>query len=361
MQELMTWRAPILFAVLILAVHVEAKDEPHRKLSREARLEFLRAAQVWIPGDVSERDIRKGPDIKGAFAPDELVECEFVETKPEGSSKKFYCKLADGAVVKVRYGEDNGEVEGSVIASRLLWALGFGADGDYPVRVFCRGCSDDPWVKRKKSTGDHQFDIATIELKAPGHEIHADPDGWSWMELAFVDPAKGGAPHNQTDALKLLAVLIQHTDNKTIQQRLHCLPGGLEEDGQCTKPFLIVHDVGLTFGHANYFNRNATSSVNFELWDKTPIWRDKAACIGHLAKSSTGTLGDPKISEAGRAFLAGLLDQLSDKQVHDLFEIGHVERRSRRIESSKPPAGVDEWVHSFLRKRAEIDATHCPE
>jgi hypothetical protein len=30
--------------------------------------------------------------------------------------------------VKVRYGPDNGEVQGAVLASRLLWALGFGAD-----------------------------------------------------------------------------------------------------------------------------------------------------------------------------------------------------------------------------------------
>jgi hypothetical protein len=301
-----------------------------------------------------------GPQLKGALEPDQYVECDFVESKPEGSSKKFHCRLADGDTVKVRYGANNGEVEGSVLASRLLWALGFGADAAYPVRIFCRGCSDDPWVKRKKSAGDHTFDIATIERKAPGHEMHSKPEGWGWPELDLVDETQGGAARTQRDALKLLAVLIQHTDNKAVQQRLNCQPGGLTEDGECTKPFLIVHDVGLTFGHANYFNRNDTASVNFELWAKTPIWRDKRACIGHLAKSSTGTLGDPKISEGGRAFLAGLIDQLSDKQLRDLFEIGHVERRSREPGTSKPPASPDEWVAAFQQKRAEIDATRCP-
>ncbi len=354
--------AAILFAGLTLAVPIsakDAKDEP-RLLKKDARIEFLRAAQVWTPVNVSEQDIRTGPAIKGAFKPDETVECEFVETKPEGSSKKFHCKLADGDEVKVRYGLDNGEVEGSVLASRLLWALGFGADADYPVKVVCRGCSDDPWIKRKKTTGDHTFDVATIERKAPGHEVHGEPEGWAWLELAYADPAKGGATRAQTDALKLLAVFMQHTDNKGIQQRLNCQPGGLTEDGGCDKPFLIVHDVGLTFGHANYLNRNESGSVNYELWERTPIWRDKGQCIGHLAKSSTGTLGDPKISEEGRAFLAGLLDQLSDTQLHDLFEIGHVERRSRRVGSDKPPASVDEWVQAFIAKRAEIDATRCP-
>ncbi len=349
------------------AAHPQAKDTTKkettkkRELSKEARNEFLRGAQVWTPTNVRESDLRTGPVIKGAFAPDQYVECEFVESKRSGSSKKFDCKLDDGDVVKVRYGLDNGEVEGSVLTSRLLWALGFGADADYPVRIFCRGCSDDPWTKRKKSTGDYMFDVATIERKAPGKDMHGDPDGWSWAELNLVDASHGGAPREQLDALTLLAVLVQHSDNKAIQQRFHCLAGGLkDDDGICTKPFLIVHDVGLTFGHANYFNRNDTASVNFELWSKSPIWRDKAACVGHLGKASTGTLGDPKISEAGRAFLAGLIDQLSDKQLHDLFEIGHVERRSRKPGTSAPPASIDEWVSAFQQKRADIDATRCP-
>lgn len=360
----MTRRLVTVIAALMFAAHPLAKnataDKPDKTLSKEARVQFFRAAQVWTPTNPGEFDFRMGPPIEGAFMPDEQVTCEFVETRPDGSSKKFHCKLDNGDDVKVRYGADNGEVEGSVLASRLLWALGFGTDMSYPVKVFCRGCSDDPWVKRKTSTGDHLFEIATIERKAPGHEVKADPEGWSWAELALVDDTQGGAPMAQRDALKLLAVFMQHTDNKTVQQRLHCLPDGVNEEGLCTRPFLLLHDVGLTFGHANYFNRNSTSSVNFELWSETPIWRDKKACIGHLSKSSTGTLGDPKISEAGRAFLAGLLDQLSDRQLHDLFEIGHVERRSRKPGSDKPPAGIDEWVRAFQEKRAEIDATRCP-
>jgi hypothetical protein len=58
--------------------------------------------------------------------------------------------------------------------------------------------------------------------------------------------------------------------------------------------------------------------VNFDLWSKTPIWRDAAACVGHLSKSKTGTLGDPTISEAGRLFLSDLLLQLTDQQLHDV-------------------------------------------
>jgi len=336
------------------------KHSPSRTLTKEARETFLRSAQLWMPIHTGELDIRSGPAGPGAFRPDELVTCDFVPTPRTGSSKKFNCKLGSGDVVKVRYGADNPEVEGSVLATRLLWALGFGADAAYPVRVICRGCSDDPWNSRDKIEGSHVFDIATIERKAPGHEMHGDPEGWAWRELDALDEAYGGAPRSQRDALKLLAVLIQHTDNKAEQQSLDCLPDGQERDGSCAKPFLILHDVGLTFGHANYFNRNVTSSVNFELWAKTPVWRNREACIGHLGEAKTGTLADPKIGEDGRAFLADRLAQLTDQQIHDLFEIGHVERRSRKPNSSEPPASVDEWAAAFRQKRADIASTRCP-
>ncbi len=362
----MTPRARIWFVALAVTAHpwvTPAAAKPpkqHVLETDEDRMAFFRSAQVWTPTNVSAMDVRLGPKRRDGFLPDQAVDCEFTPSKPDGSSRKFYCQLEDGDVVKVRYGADNGEVEGSILGSRLLWALGFGADAAYPVRVICHGCSDDPWNKRARTHTTHEFDAATIELKPPGTQIHGNPDGWSWSELNLVDDTQGGAPRHQRDALKLLAVFIQHTDNKPVQQRLDCLPGGLREDGTCTKPFLFVHDVGLTFGQANYFNRTVTGSVNFELWSKTPIWRDRASCVGHLAKSSTGTLGDPTISEAGRAFLAGLLDQLSDKQLHDLFEVGHVERRSRRPGTSEPPASIDEWVNAFKQKRKEIDSTTCP-
>jgi hypothetical protein len=89
--------------------------------------------------------------------------------------------------------------------------------------------------------------------------------GWFWSELDQIDEAEGGAPRAQRDALTLLAVLLQHTDTKPVQQRLLCLSGGLTADG-CEKPFMMLHDVGLTFGHANYFNRTVTGSVNFDQW-----------------------------------------------------------------------------------------------
>jgi hypothetical protein len=116
-------------------------------------------------------DIRTGPVRKDGFRPDEVVDCEFSPSKPTGTSKKFNCTLSDGSVVKVRYGADNGEVEGTVLATRLLWALGFGADDVSSPRSL-PWLLEDPWTKTPKTHDTHEFPIATIELKPRGHEVH---------------------------------------------------------------------------------------------------------------------------------------------------------------------------------------------
>jgi hypothetical protein len=337
------------------------KAPRQRKLSSQARLAFIRRAQVWAPTNISEMDLRAGPEGSRTFQPNEMVTCDYVKATLPGTTQKFDCRIGSHEVVKVRYGSDNGKVEGAVIASRLLRALGFGADRLYPVRVTCRGCSADPWNKPDAVVGAQVFDPAAIELKPAGEEMKGEnKGGWAWPELDLVQEQQGGASTAQRDALKLFAVFIQHTDNKAEQERLLCLPGGWAADGTCTKPFMMMHDVGLTFGHANFLNRTVTGSVNFDQWSTTPIWRDRASCVAHMSQSYTGTLGDPTISEGGRKFLADLLVQLSDQQLRDVFEVARVDRRSRKPNSGEPPASVDAWVAAFKNKRAEILSTHCP-
>jgi hypothetical protein len=334
---------------------------PRQTLSRDARLAFIRKAQVWQPTDIPAMNLRAGPGGAGTFQPNEMVTCDYTEAPRHGATRKFHCTLHDGDVVKLRYGAHNGEVEGQVLATRLLWALGFAADRVYPVRVTCRGCSTDPWTNRGNRGEVHEFDPAVIERKPFGHQMWEDDDkksGWSWSELDLVDPSQGGAPPEQRDALKLLAAFMQHTDTKSEQQRLLCVSDQLTASGECERPFLVLHDVGLTFGHANTFNHNSSGSVNLDAWSSTPVWRDAANCVGHLSKSHTGTLGDPRVSEAGRKFLADLLVQLTDQQLRDLFEVARVDRRTDS--SGKVSAApVAEWLSVFNRKRSEIVTNHC--
>src|SRR5262249_49503056 len=100
--------------------------------------------------------------------------------------------------------------------------------------------------------------------------------------------------------------------------------------------------------------------VNLNEWAATPIWKDPEACVGNLRPSITGTLGNPGISEAGRQFLADLLGQLTDSQLHDLFDVAGVGRHAASSRSAQHSSGED-WVAAFKHKRDEIASHHCPQ
>ena len=149
---------------------------------------------------------------------------------------------------------------------------------------------------------------------------------------------------------------MQNTDTKPAQQRLLCLDRvqGLPAlpDGSCKHPFMMLSDLGKTFGKANMFNKDDPGAVNLKAWSETEIWRGEDGCVGNMDQSFTGTLDRPKISEAGRKFLAGLLMQLSDRQIRDLFEVSQFTRRDKS-------STVDDWVRVFKQKRDEIANRRC--
>ena len=312
--------------------------------SADPRAAIIARAQVWHRTSVGAIDVGRGPTALGPPRPGDTVTCDFVERSFEGTSPKFACVLATGEEVKVKFGEQNGEVHGEVAATRLLWALGFGADVMYPVKVICRGCPDSI-SGQNVGTGERVVDPAVIERKMPAREIRGTPEAWSWPELDLVDEEEGGAPLAHRDALKLLAVFLQHTDSKPEQQRLVCLDEKEPASGRCERPFMLMNDVGLTFGRATLANTNLVSSMNLDRWAETPVWKDGSACVGNLPRSLTGTLKDPVISEDGRAFLADLLEQLSDAQLNDMFEAARVD--------------PDAWTRAFKAKRQQIVERRC--
>lgn len=328
-----------------------------------ARVAVLSRARVWTPTSTRALNLKAGPKGPGAFPVDAVVRCTYVDEPMGGRSPKFLCKIDDRDTVKVKFGAENGEVFGEVLATRLLWALGFGADRMYPVSVVCRGC---PAGLGGTAVGDglRRFEPAVIERRMAGSAWPATGEGgWAWNELNVVSAQLGGSPLAHRDALKLLAVFLQHTDSKPQQQQVLCRGDRRPSPaGACRSPFLMISDVGLTFGRANRANANAVGAVNLAAWRDTPVWKDDRSCRGNLPKSLTGTLDDPVISEEGRRFLADRLSQLSDRQLRDLFETARVHLRPRSPgDASSGHATVDEWVDAFKDKRAQIMARRCSD
>ncbi len=333
-------------------------------LSRKERAEAIRRAEVWSPTNIPSVDFKTGPTGEGSFAPNQWVACDYKEKKMNGHSAKFTCEISPGKDIKVKYGSRNPEVFGEVMATRLFWGLGFPADRMYPVRVRCRGCSDDPKQKPEKVNGTQEFTLAAIERKLKGRAMETKPDsGWSFAELDDLGPDSPPDARAQRDALKLLVAFVQHGDSKAANQRILCPPG--EEVGAkgCRTPLLMVQDLGITFGASTLLNKHLSAASLID-WAEVPVWEDPARCVARLKGSLTGTIANPEISEAGRAFLAGLMAQISDAQLRDLFEVSRIKRRSKDpaadAAEDPPPATVNEWVRLFKLKRAQIVDHRCP-
>jgi hypothetical protein len=333
-----------------------------KNLSVSERAATLQRARVWQSIDTRALDLAAGPALPSAQRIGEALACAFVfPDKPlSGNTPKFRCAVHPDDVVKVKYGKKNDEVYAEIAASRLFWALGFKADRMYPTRISCQGCPPDPFAASKAdwhagkpgAVGQSVFDPAAVERPFPGTAIETDGfEGWAWPELDTVTTRTGGAPRAQLDALKLLAVFVQHSDSKPEQQELVCAPGAVKRDRAgnetCTSPWLVVKDLGVTFGRASARNNSA---MNLADWSGAGIWREGAGCVGDLPRSLTGSLENPVIGEAGRQFLASRLLLLRDQQIRDLFRTARAGQRG---------GTVDDWVRVFKRKRTEIVTAHC--
>jgi hypothetical protein len=276
--------------------------------------------------------------------------------------------LPSGKELRVKYGP-GAEVPAEVAATRLLSALGFGADTVTLVeRLRCHGCPNEPFVTTKvvgatrtqplfervvDDDSYEEFEWAGIEQKFAARPIESESQkGWAFFELDSVDPSKGGAPRAHVDALRLLAVFLAHWDNKADNQRLVCLSESWPEGTHCPEPFLLLQDLGSTFG---------PNRVDLDAWMSSKIWQDRKACMLSMEELpyGGGTFGPTRVSERGRRFLVKLLEQLSDAQLTDLFTGARFDKPRNALKGSAP---IADWVRAFQARVQTIsEGLPCPD
>ncbi|MBZ5536313.1 MAG: hypothetical protein LAO31_10195 [Acidobacteriia bacterium] len=403
------WRIPLLVVILFgaLGSAVQAQDQGSKPddqkvkkafYSARDRLAAMKVALLYNPRAVAEADIMQGPDQdKKQFQLhfNDKVICDFDTpgSKMGGKTVKFACKITgvestNGQVqtltpdieeepVKVKFGANDNEVYAEIVATRLMWALGYYADSWFPVRVECHNCPENPETG-SGPTGTRTFDPATIVRKFPGHKMTEDgkdDEGWSWKEL----DAANGRPTYERDGLKLLAAFMQHSDNKPPQQRLVCHKVDMDEKTKpptatCDESVMMVQDVGATFGTGGAFTSNSSAKMNLKGWSGLKLWNQvgtdgapkQCKAVLHKSLSAHDGLSDPIISEEGRRFDAGLMCQLSDHQIEDLFKASRAAEMPEYHNSDGSfKAGVDEasvmqqWVEAFKRKREDLAKGRC--
>jgi hypothetical protein len=311
---------------------------------------------------IPQARLGRNPPDAGALSETATVECRLVVKVMGGTTPKFDCEVPEREVLRIKYGRGNPELSAEIAATRLLSTLGFGADRMYVVsKVRCAGCTSFPFQSLKclgetrlekacfpggiDYSSKTDFDAVSIERRMEGRRLESTPDqGWAWYEIDQIDEAAGGSPRAHVDALKLMAVLLAHWDNKAENQRLLCLPGADQPDGGCSKPIAILQDLGASFG---------PTKLDLHNWRSTPIWTDARSCRVSMERLPWGgsTFPEQNISEPGRLFLLSLLEQLSATQLRDLFAAARVDSSEGVTAEGRQPSA---WAAAFVDKVRQI-------
>jgi hypothetical protein len=406
-------------AAMIVATDVVAQSENKiafvHVAGAQQRLRYLATARIWAdPGEVTPEMVTAGRPLKvqseglEAARRGEPLPCDFATPgkKLGGNTPKFACVTPGGTTIRVKYSDGskdgNREIFSAVVAAKLLWTLGFISDPIYPITIECGDCPTNPMTgegpRAKRSY------LATFQPQVRPLVIVDKDDadeGWRWGE---VDEAIAKLPEGELrarqrmhfDALTLLGVFIQHGDRKPEQQRLECRgpldpsagkaqPRAGDDSGAtvfferpdgsaCSQPVIALQDIGATFGGAGKMSKSS-SKMDLKAWTDRPVFQPAKAsgpgnvpeCRGNLTVSMAageGGRGNPRIGEAGRAFLQERLLLLTDAHVRALMSTARVEKLSessawRDRKTGTSYKGLDAWVAAFTDKVRQITGRRC--
>jgi hypothetical protein len=389
--------------------------------SRASRDRYLAEATIWearalpSPAAILEGPLERFAMTRAQANPPDGFPCTF-ESNGEslgGRTPKLGCRTSDGVRLRVKYFDPDGkqgnrEVFAEVLATRLVWALGFDADATYPVTINCLDCPADPMTGRGPRASRKL--LGTVEPRFRGASILSGTDldqGWTFGELdsaiaRLPDREFRSRQRTHFDALSLLAVFVQHGDRKRSQQRVVCRdgldagagdvralsPGDRNTPGilalferpaarACRNSVVTIQDLGATFGGAGQLSRSVGATAHLKSWAQNKIFAppvvdrrrftEPKTCHGNVIVANTAgddAREDPMIGEAGRKHLATLLSRLTDDHIRALFEASRVaviEGNEVWRNAGTEYRGLDAWIAVFKQKRAEIESTVCPE
>ena len=245
------WRRPFHLAAGILvaatAAAVLTASQPANPKSRSATL-----AELWRdPGNIAAKDLRWGRGGQ-SLAPSAEIEYQFTGTDTTGYSPGYDVVDPKGREWDVKTG-DEGQPE--VLASRLLWAVGYHQPIVYfvPEWKMTGGPVSRPVSGRFRLSSDH------------------DSDGeWSWTDSPFLGT-------RQLKGLVVANLIINNWDLKPSQNRIYthlraptsALRASADRSrfgGQAGGParWFVVQDVGASFGKTAWPTGNRNNVADFE-------------------------------------------------------------------------------------------------
>jgi hypothetical protein len=188
-------------------------------------------AELWQePADLEARDLFHGPGGAADVPPPGLV-WRFKSADTTGFSRGYDVVDAHGREWNVKLGV---EAQTEVVASRILWAVGYHQPPTYFVTEWW--LRDAPGIDRTHAQPSARFRPAQAGMTAEGE--------WSWYENPFV----GTRPFY---GLLVLNVLLSNWDLKNSNNRVY---ESVEPREGVPNRWFVVRDLGATFGKSRgYF------------------------------------------------------------------------------------------------------------
>ncbi|HKT81079.1 MAG TPA: hypothetical protein VJP86_12720 [Vicinamibacterales bacterium] len=260
-------------------------------------------SELWInPSDLQRRDLFTG-EVRLGPRPGERV-FEFVREDTTGASPGYDVRDDRGVEWSVKLGV---EAQPEVVASRILWAMGFHQPPTFYVR---------DWHLMRDGKEAGPMPPARFRPSLPDYSVQG---GWSWFENPFV----GTVPFQGLIAAN---VLLSNWDFKTSNNKIY----ERRDRGDAGGPrhLYVVRDLGASLGkssqpallRATGFIRSLPGSKNdiedFESQDFVTLGSDGKPRFGY--QGPRRDLLD-HVTVEGVLWTCRLMSQISDRQYADAF------------------------------------------
>jgi len=210
-----------ILALVALLGSACAIHSPRSSATNPAQVDIT---QLWIqPDDIESRDLFVGA-APADHAPEAGAHFTLIKADRKGYSPGYDVRDAEGLMWDVKIGR---EAQTEIVASRILWALGYHQPPAYYVATWNLDGGEQP-----SQSG------ARFRPHLPDRKVTSD---WSWYENEFVDtmPFKG---------LVVVNMLLNNWDWKTSNNKIYEIR---QPDGTTIRHY-VVRDLGASLGKTSF-------------------------------------------------------------------------------------------------------------
>ncbi len=317
---------PFVFALLVLcsnlpSVHAQEAAEKAPKSDKTTQSASSDKNPIlWEdPGAIRTKDLFLG---RGGEDHQPKPPYTFIKEDSNGTNPKFDVKDGEGKKWKVKLGS---EARPEVVASRLLWAVGYFTNEDYllPTAPVAN-------LQMKRKTDLMQGDTVTDARfqRRPGQEKKIRD--WRWKDNPFKDT-------KEFNGLRVMMAVMNNWDLKDVNNAVY-------QDDKHDRQIYLVSDIGATFAsnsehvhhdtdkgnlasyeHSKFITKKTEKDVSFG----TPmlpgglVLRQGPVLLGEAVRRSAIDWIGHDIPLGDARWVGGLLGQLSHEQLEDAFRAGN--------------------------------------